>query len=173
MSVTNHVSGTIMQFAPALVQGFANARAHSEAVQTDYYAAQKIREVGQRLVAATERIVELEAQHASERSRRIRAEAAHPGGDGSLNPKRRRPRFAPGAFSVGTFHFVGQRATFWVGASSSRNVDASSVGSLLADGVELDLGHGRVRSERQDGRDTNYAGRAIDVGLKCCPGRAA
>lgn len=75
MSITNHVGGTIMSFAPALAAGMANARDHADAAQVDFYAAQRIREVGQRLVAATERIVELEAQLASERSRRLRAEA--------------------------------------------------------------------------------------------------
>lgn len=75
MSITHHVNSTIMGFAPALAAGMANARDHAEAVQVDFYAAQRIREVGQRLVAATERIVELEAQLASERSRRLRAEA--------------------------------------------------------------------------------------------------
>lgn len=75
MSITHHVNSTILGFAPALAAGFQNAREHSEATLTDHYAAQKIREVGQRLVAATERIVELEALLASERSRRLRAEA--------------------------------------------------------------------------------------------------
>lgn len=75
MSITNHVSGAIMGYAPAIAAGLQNAREHSEATLTDFYAAQKIREIGQRLVTATERIAELEAQLCSERSRRLRAEA--------------------------------------------------------------------------------------------------
>lgn len=75
LSITRNVNSSIMSFAPALAAGMAAARDHGEAANTDFYAAQRIREVGQRLVAATERIVELEAQLTSERSRRLRAEA--------------------------------------------------------------------------------------------------
>ena len=77
MSITRHVNSTIMGFAPALAAGLQNARETSEATLTDFYAAQKIREIGQKLVSATERIAELEAQLVSERSRRLRAAARH------------------------------------------------------------------------------------------------